>query len=355
MTSLDAPPSSSRGRGRLWLLLAVVLVGAAAGGGWMWLSHQQALARDAAAKARVEAEARAAAEAMMTRSGERDCAACPEMLRVEPGSFTMGNPSASAASFDGPPQSITFALPFRLAKFEVTRAEFTAFVEATGYIRPRDSQVPDTPTDLWRRPGFEQTDRHPVVNLSLEDADAYVAWLAKTTGKNYRLPSEAEWEYAARAGTTANVHWGDLTTAQACRYANLADLDYGEAMRAAAAGADQSDAAGGTVIGVIAADLTFPCHDGYVNTAPVGSFPANPWGFHDMIGNVSEWTQGCWADSLAGTPPDGTPRLAGDCYARAMRGEGFVTESNFLGAAVRSRVMMGDYGPWMGFRVARDE
>jgi sulfatase modifying factor 1 len=343
-TSMRAggPPNASR---RSWkFALAVLLVSTSAGG---WISNRRGAASAAETAQRTDATVAA--------SAERDCETCPEMLRVEPGSFTMGNPAAMDASFDGPAQPIVFQRPFRLGKFEVTRAEFAAFVEASGYQRPPDPQLPDRATDSWRRPGFEQTDRDPVVSVSSEDAQAYVDWLSKTTNKAYRLPSEAEWEFAARAGTQTNVYWGDAPVEEACRYANLADNDYRDAMLAAASDAGSGEAAGAVVAGITGPDNTFPCRDGHINTAPVGSFPANPWGFHDMLGNVSEWTLDCWNDRLLGMPPDGAPRLTGDCYRRALRGADFASDKTFLGVAKRGQVMMGDYGPWIGFRVARDE
>jgi formylglycine-generating enzyme len=321
----------------LWIG-ALVALACVAVGGWLWHRHQQAVAADAEARARADAEARRRAEALMTRAGERDCASCPEILRVESGSFTMGS---DGAGFDGPRQRIAIAKAFRLGKYEVTRGEFAAFVEATGYQRPPDPQLPREPTERWRRPGFEQTDRHPVVNVSWQDAQAYVAWLRKTTGKNYRLPSEAEWEYAARAGTTTPRYWGDV--AEACRYANIADIDYREATRTSTTGV------------AAARDFTFPCKDGHVHSAPVGSFQANAWGFHDMLGNAQEWTLDCWNDRLDGIPTDGTPRMSGDCYQRGLRGHSFISWEPDVRVERRARDRVGTYTNFGGFRLARDD
>jgi len=324
----------------LWIAALVALTCVAAGGGWLWRRHQQTLAAEAEAKARADAEARRQVEALMTRRGERDCASCPEMLRVEQGSFTMGS---DRAGFDGPRQNVSIARAFRLGKYEVTRGEFAAFVEATGYRRPPDPQLPRETADHWRRPGFEQTDRHPVVNVTWQDADAYVAWLRKTTGKNYRLPSEAEWEFAARAGTTTPLYWGDVAAREACRFANVADIDYREATRASTSGI------------ATARDFTFQCKDGFVHTAPVGSFQPNPWGFHDMLGNAQEWTLDCWNDRLDGIPADGTPRLSGDCYQRGLRGHSFISWQADVGVERRARDRVGVYSNFGGFRVARDD
>ena len=179
--------------------------------------------------------------------------------------------------------------------------------------------------------------------MSWRDADAYVAWLRTTTGKNYRLPSEAEWEYAARAGSTTSVYWGDVAVREACRYANVADIDYREATRA-------------SMTGITAArDFTFPCSDGYAYTAPVGSFQANAWGFHDMLGNAQEWAVDCWSDRLEGIPADGAPRLSGDCHQRPLRGHSYVSWHPDVGVERRARTNAGDYANFGGVRVARDD
>jgi sulfatase modifying factor 1 len=140
-----------------------------------------------------------------------------------------------------------------------------------------------------------------VVCVSWEDASAYVRWLSQKTGKRYRLLTEAEWEYAARADTTTTRFWGD-DAHRSCDYANGADV---------AAAARLSDVS----IGAHAL-----CDDRYAYTAPVGSYRANAFGLHDMLGNVWEWTQDCWNTTYSGAPTDGTAWDAGDCSMRAVRG-----------------------------------
>jgi formylglycine-generating enzyme required for sulfatase activity len=153
----------------------------------------------------------------------------------------------------------------------------------------------------WRRPGFEQTGDHPAVCLSWNDAVAYADWLTKETGRPYRLPSEAEWEYAVRAGTTTSRFWGDDPNG-ACTYANVAD-------RSA-----EARFPGGAV---------HDCDDGHVFTAPVGSFKPNPFGLLDIQGNAWEWVQDCWNDGYEGAPADGSAWTDGDCGRRVLRGGGW--------------------------------
>jgi formylglycine-generating enzyme required for sulfatase activity len=155
----------------------------------------------------------------------RDCDQCPEMVVVPAGNFMMGSPKTEVGRFDpeGPQHPVTIATSFALGKYEVTVAEFKDFVQVTGYQTEAERNpdqglaVWDEKKDKWvwskgqswRSPGFAQDDRHPVVGVSWNDAQAYVEWLAKRTGQAYRLPSEAEWEYAARAGTTTARFWGN--------------------------------------------------------------------------------------------------------------------------------------------------
>jgi formylglycine-generating enzyme required for sulfatase activity len=172
-----------------------------------------------------------------------------------------------------------------MARHEVTRDEFAAFVEATGHRAEggcyswSESRWVLNPERSWRNPGFPQTGRDPVVCINFRDAQAYVRWLANKTGKRYRIPTESEWEYAARAGTESSRPWGE-DPADACDYANGTDL---AALRRPNANEfDYHD-----------------CDDGHIYTAPVGSFRANAFGLHDMIGNVWELT----ADTFEGHTP----------------------------------------------------
>lgn len=229
---------------------------------------------------------------------------------------------------------------FAAGRHEVTRAQFQAFVEATGRAMGgcffwAGTRFESDDARSWRDPGFAQDDSHPAVCTSWDDASAYARWLSAKTGRPYRLLSEAEWEYAARAGTTTSRFWGD-DGHRSCAYANGAD-------RATAARAPEAGAFG-------IAD----CDDGHAHTAPVGSFPANSFGLHDMLGNVGEWTADCWNPSYHGAPSDARPMAEGDCSMRAVRGGSWDDAPAGLRAAYRvgSPTTIRLYS--RGFRVARD-
>lgn len=251
-----------------------------------------------------------------TKPGQtfRDCAECPEMVVVPPGRVTMGSSSGEAGrdAAEGPQTEITIAKPFAVGKFELTRAQFAAFVNATGYkpasacgYRPTiTSDWAHDKKDLdWRNPGVEQKDDHPVLCASWNDAKAYAAWLSTKTKRAYRLLSDAEWEYVARAGVMTSRPWGDKAN-DACQHANVADLSRDRKM---APGKPPSKG-------------IHNCDDGFAGTAPVGSFKANSLGLHDMVGNAWEWVEDCWHATLIDIPKDGTPRLGGNCNNRTVRG-----------------------------------
>jgi formylglycine-generating enzyme required for sulfatase activity/class 3 adenylate cyclase len=243
----------------------------------------------------------------------RDCPNCPEMVVVPAGSFHMGaapgenerlGVPATEAGRDAPQHPISLVKPFALGKFEVTRAEFTTFTKAAGF-QPRpgcqnftNGKWEPQPQAGWEQPGFPQTDRDPVVCMNTIEINAYLDWLRRTTGKAYRLPSEAEWEYAARGGTTTAYYWGDDPN-QACVYENVGDETFREKNPGATA--------------------AIACRDGFVDTAPVGSFKPNPFGLYDMLGNVNVVTADCWNESYANAPADGSMWSTGDCTRRAAR------------------------------------
>lgn len=237
----------------------------------------------------------------------KDCVDCPEMVAIPAGSFEMGAPSGEAGRLDaeGPLHRVNVAA-FALAKTHVTRGQFAAFVNATGY--PAGSSCYTLEGGVWevrqgrswRDPGYPQENSHPAVCLSWRDAKAYVDWLAQKSSKHYRLPSEAEWEYAARAGTTSARYWGE-SAEQACAHANVMD-----------------STSKGQVPGLIREE--HDCSDGYVYTAPVGSFKPNAFGLNDMIGNAWEWVEDCLQDSYSDAPTDGSTWTAGKCKFRVLRG-----------------------------------
>ena len=275
----------------------------------------------------------------------RDCAGCPQMVVIPPGRFLMGSPRTEPGrdpdGAEDPQHLVTIAYPLAVGRYEVTRDEWALFVAETHLPDPAGCNIhqakgPSWPTIRglnWHNTGFAQTGRHPAVCLSWTEAQGYLAWLSRRSGKRYRFLSEAEWEYAGRAGTTSAHYWGEKP-ADACAYANGSDQT--RKARFPEWNADQ------------------PCHDGYVFTAPVGSFKPNAFGLYDMMGNVAEMTADCVNESYNGAPADGSPWLTGDCRMRINRGDTWTSTPGALRSAARgaddintTRVVD------LGFRVAR--
>ena len=278
----------------------------------------------------------------------KDCAHCPEMVIVPSGQFVMGAPPGEeereslAEEFRNrsQPQRSVSVRSFSAGKFEVTRGQYRAFAEATR--RESDGCFTWTGTTFeldqakdWRNAGYPQDDAHPVTCVSWEDATAYVGWLSRKTGRKYRLLTEAEWEYAARAGSSTARYWGD-DARMSCGFANAADL------------------ATGTRVPGAKAWNAVDCDDRHAWTAPVGSYRANAFGLYDMLGNVEEWTQDCWSRNLSGAPSDGSARTGGDCAMRAVRGGSWLDAPVGVRAAYRvgSPTTIRVYR--RGFRVAAD-
>ena len=241
----------------------------------------------------------------------RDCGSCPLMVVVPAGTFIMGSPDSEEgrSEDEGPQRYVNIAAPFAVGVYEVTFEEWDACARRGGC----GGYVPDD--EGWGK------GRRPVINVSWDDARAYVLWLSQETGERYGLLSEAEWEYAARAGTTGARYWGGRSSEQ-CGYANGYD--------------------GGS------------CDDGFANTAPVGRFAPNPWGLYDMLGNVWEWTEDCWHPGYRGAPSDGSAwRSDGDCLQRVVRGGSWVAQPGSFRSANRLGLQSGVRGFIHGFRVAR--
>ena len=271
----------------------------------------------------------------------RDCPGCPEMAVLPAGSYRMGSPSYEQGRLEveGPVHEVTIAASFALGVYEVTVAEFGRFVDETGYSAGSSCVIYEGGNWKgragrgWRNPGFGQSARHPVVCVNWNDAQAYAAWLSRETGEQYRLPSESEWEYAARGSTATARYWGEGESGQ-CRHANGGD---------ASTKARYSDWPGPVA----------SCRDGHVHTAPVGSLTANGWGLHDMLGNVWEWTGDCWNGSYGGAPSDGSVWEYGECDERVLRGGSWDNVPSILRAAFRLRDSTGGRNGLVGFRVAR--
>jgi formylglycine-generating enzyme required for sulfatase activity len=234
----------------------------------------------------------------------------PEMVVIPAGSFLMGSPQDQTGWSEDelPRHEVTIARPFGLSRNEVTFAEYDAFSKAAGRELPADQG--------WGR------GNRPVINVSWQDAQTYAKWLSEQTGKHYRLPTEAEWEYAARAGTTTSRYWGD-TASDACRFANMDDAAHG-------------------------------CKDGQRRTGPVGSYEANAFGVYDILGNVWEWTEDCRHENYDGAPEDGSAwTQGGDCNLRVMRGGSWDDGPDVVRSAYRARGSPGGRFNGLGFRLAR--
>jgi len=253
----------------------------------------------------------------------RDCDdVCPEMVVVPAGSFMMGSPSSEKGrnSDEGPQRRVTISKPFAVGKYEVTWDEWEACVADNGC----DASGPEKAggDNDWGR------GRRPVIEVSWGDAIAYAGWLSKKTGEDYRLLSEAEWEYAARAGTTGRWSFKGGES-ELCRYANHADRQTGYSWR------------------------NTKCSDGIgKKTAEVGGYKANPWGLYDMHGNVWEWVQDCFGDYKE-APSDGTAKEQPNCTSRVLRGGSWLNDPQNLRSAGRYGGYAGGRDGGVGFRVVR--
>jgi sulfatase modifying factor 1 len=278
----------------------------------------------------------------------RECAHdCPEMIVVPAGSFTMGTDrrDIDPQSREGPPHRVTFQKPFALGIYDVTRREYIRFVRETGRRVTQGCNVVDSegrwitdPGKTWRDPGFKQTDRDPVVCVSWEDAQAYTRWLnsklhgAQNIGGTlgpYRLPSEAEWEYAARAGSSTYYYWGEVASHDHANYG----IEHCSPCGAAKGGKDH-----------------------WYFTSPVGSFPPNPFGLYDASGNVWQWTADCMHYSFANAPSDGsawTTDTSDACHNRILRGGSWLDPSRLVMPFERNPWAPKDHNYANGFRVAR--
>ena len=232
----------------------------------------------------------------------QDCDECPEMVVVPAGSFRMGSPPSEEGRFDneGPMRRVTISEPFAVGKYEVTFAEWDACVSAGGC----KGRKPDD--EGWGRGA------RPVINVSWGDAWSYALWLSRRTGKEYRLLSEAEWEYAARAGTSTRYSFGDRISPRDANY-------------------DQIEG----------------------RTLPVGSYKPNGFGLYDMHGNAWEWVEDCWNGGYTGAPSDGSAWESGACDLRVLRGGSWYYQPRDLRSAFRFWLVSGLRFGVTGFRVAR--
>jgi formylglycine-generating enzyme required for sulfatase activity len=245
----------------------------------------------------------------------RDSDQAPMMRVIPAGAFDMGSPVSEPgrSTFEDVQHHVTIARTFALAENDVTFDQWDACVAGGGCngYSPGDQG--------WGRGS------RPVINVSWDDAVAYMTWLSVKTNQHYRLPTEAEWEYAARAGTSTIYWWGDVADHDHANYGN-------------------DKCCSGLALGA----------DTWINTAPVGSFEANPWGLFDMNGNVMQLVADCWHTSYAGAPVDGSVWAEKGCSVRPARGGSWSGTPAFIRSADRIFVPENTRRTFMGFRVARD-
>lgn len=235
-----------------------------------------------------------------------------DMIALPEGQFEMGDIDGDGEGDERPVREVK-VYAFALNRYEVTFAQYDVFARATGRTPPKDR---------WGR------GNQPVIDVTWKDADAFAKWLATITGLPFRLPSESEWEYAARGGTSSKYFFGDDET-QLCEYANVADSD--------------------TTIGW----RTQACSDGYGTTAPVGSFKPNAFGFYDLTGNVWEWVEDCWNRNHRGAPDDSKPRVKSrGCDERVQRGGSWFYGSDEARSSYRTSGKEDEKSVTAGFRVA---
>ena len=260
----------------------------------------------------------------------RDCPTCPVMVVVPEGEFLMGSPNDEKGRWDdeGPQRQVTISKPFAVGKYEVTVGQFKAFIDATKYFVLGTCEIYesgdwDLKADLnWKNPGFEQTEKHPVVCVAWDDAKAYTNWLSRETGKTYRLLSEAEWEYVARAGTTTAYHFGTTISAEQANYDKVNN-----------------------------------------GTVEVGQYDPNKFQLYDIHGNVWEWVEDCWHDDYRGAPldsiawSDGCDSIEDSAGVNITLSRGGAWTDD--DADLRSAFRRNNNNAWSrdnetGFRVARD-
>ena len=257
------------------------------------------------------------AQELLEEARTQALALTPEMVVIPGGRFQMGCVSGKDCEDNEKPVHEVRIASFELSKYEMTFEEYDRFTAATGRERADD--------EGWGR------GRRPVINVSWEDAVAYTKWLSAKLGERYRLPSEAEWEYAARAGAATRYHFGNKKS-QLCRYGNHADRSTEYDWR----NKDCSDGVG-------------------KQTATVGSYQPNGFGLYDMHGNVVEWVQDCWNDSYRGAPTDGSAWESGDCSKRVFRGGAWGLNAGYCRSAFRYSFSPGFRNSGLGFRLLRTE
>lgn len=269
-----------------------------------------------------------------------------KLVRIEPGEFQMGSPAAEEGRSDDEPQHrVRITRPFYLGQCEVTVGQFRRFVAATGYLTTleRDHKpgfgylasqgiIESTRDFSWRKTGWDQTDDHPVVNVSWEDAATFCRWLSAQEKRDYRLPTEAQWEFACRAGTTTRYFTGEAEESLE-RSANMADASF--------------------LAKYAEATWSGPWSDGFPFTAPVGSFQPNAWGLHDMAGNVWEWCADWYGKDFPADSPLEDPAGPPTGEIHVLRGGAFTNRLKYVRSADRDSSRPKYRYNFTGFRVVR--
>lgn len=234
---------------------------------------------------------------------------CPEMVLIPKGSFVMGSADDEEGreKNEGPQHRVTFDCRFALGRYSVTFEQYDHFCVDTGREKPSDDGA--------------GRGRHPVINVSWQDAAAYCVWFAKASGKSYRLPSEAEWEYACRAGTTTRYSFGDKISRDQANFVYGVWRNFGTLL-------------------------------GSAKTADVGSYLSNPWGLYEMHGNVWEWVEDCWHHNYQDAPQDGSARGSDNPAVRVARGGSWDDFARLLRSAARNRCFPVSRNIRVGFRLA---
>ncbi len=348
-------PESKTHRPAIIIGLAAVVISVVISAWFVWRSEHQAASAPAKVSTTSPAPPVASTADVGLVAGEVFADALkmggtgPVMVLLPAGDFIIGSEATEKgrSRVEGPQQRVQIARPVAMGKTEITVKQFKQFVTATGYVTEAERDPAQgcriydggwrwSNTHDWQRPGFPQSDEHPVVCVNWNDAQAYINWLSEETGQVYMLPSEALWEYAARAGTTASRYW-EANGREACLFANVSDVKRAQSHNLNTA-----------------ADNIFSCNDGHVHTSPVGSFQANNFGLQDTLGNVWEWTEDCWHDSYETLPLDGSPHKNGTCGNRIYRGGSWGNFPTLIRAARRGTDPLTYRYFNLGFRVARE-
>ncbi len=247
-----------------------------------------------------------------------------EFIAVPAGCFQMGDSFGDGGSDEKPVHEVCVD-GFSMGKYAVTVGQFRAFIKATGYRTDAENGGGCITVDSngrwskvswasWKNPGFSQTDSHPVVCVSWNDAAEFSKWLTRQSGRTYRLPTEAEWEYTARAGATGRNFWGDNAD-DACKYANVSDLSAAK--------------------NKLLKRTTHNCDDGHVFTAPVGSYRPNAFGLYDMMGNVWQWTGDWYEEGYYSHSPKNNPQGPSSGPCRVPRGGSWRSSSENVRVSLR--------------------